>query len=280
MAPDEHRTADDGPVRRDHEADWIPGRGTGSGERSAGGESMTARRAIPALLAATVLVLAAAATSPVAAAATTAEPSVVVDLSADGSAEVSVTFTFDLDSDEERTAFEELRSNDSSMAVYEERFADRMAAVAANASAATDREMAIEGTDVAASTTDSTGVVTLTATWSGLAAVEGDRLVLTEPFASGFEPDRRFVVAVPDGYEVTETTPSPDERADGRLAWAAGTELDGFEVTMTTTDEGESGANGGSGGFLGGVGPGFGAVGALLGVVLIAVGAGLRSRRS
>jgi len=162
------------------------------------------------------------------------EPAFVVDLATDGSAEVVVTYTFDLE------------------------------------------------------TIDGTGDVTLSATWNGLAAVEDDTLVVTEPFASGFEPDRRFYLVGPDGYELESATPDPDERGDGYLAWEAGSDLDGFEVVASAVDGGsEDGITNGSDdegddGSGDGTatpdenGPGFGPLVALLALVAAAVIAGNR----
>ncbi|WP_225332689.1 DUF7345 domain-containing protein [Halomicrobium urmianum] len=191
------------------------------------------------LLIGAVALLAVAAAVPAPATAQDSEPAFVVDLAESGDAVVSVTYTFDLDGDAERQAFRELRDNESAREAFATRFGDRLRSVAANAADASGREMAIEDVTIDVQTDDRTGVVTLSADWRGLAATIDEGLVVTEPFASGFTPDRQFVVVLPDGYEAGEVTPEPDGTGDGRLTWSAGADLDGFELVA-----GESGGSG------------------------------------
>lgn len=170
-------------------------------------------------------------------------PAFVVALNGDGSARVVVSYTFDLTDEVRRAAFEELRANGAATEQFRERYRTRLAAVAGDAANATGREMIVSDVEATFVTSGETGVVTLSATWDGLAAVDGDRLTVAEPFASGFEPDRRFVV-VTDG-SVASVTPAPDSRTDGRLSWASGTSLAGFELVATAdgdgTDDGTDG---------------------------------------
>jgi hypothetical protein len=208
-------------------------------------------------------------------------PAFVVALSDDGTATVTVTYTFDLTDDDRRAAFEELRTNETATRTFEDRFRQRLRLVAADGANATGREMSVTDVSVAFETAADTGVVRLTATWEGLAATDGDRLVVTEPFASGFEPERRFVVLVPDGHAVDSVTPAPDDRADGRLEWAPGTPLDGFEVTAgpaggtATPTDGSDGTgddgDGGDGTTAGGDGSGFDVAVGLLALLTAAV---------
>lgn len=206
------------------------------------------------------------------------EPSFVVTLDADGSAEIAVTLTFDLTTDSERAAFEELRDNETAQAEARTKFRNRMESVAAAAQNETGREMSVEAASIELTTTDGgdTGIVVLSVTWTGLAAVENGRLVVTEPFASGFEPDRTFVVNWPDGHELDSATPSPDATSDTSATWDAGTDLDGFELAVAqptpaatpTPTETETPADGGA--------PGFGVGIALVALLVAAI---LASRR-
>lgn len=217
-------------------------------------------------------------------AATTAQtgerPSFVVTLDENGNAEFALTLTYNLTTDSEQAAFEELRDNETARAALRERFRNRMAAVAADAENATGREMSVENVRVDLSTTNGgeTGVVVLRVTYVGLAATDGDALVVTEPFASGFEPDRQFVVRGPDGYAVERATPEPAATGDGSVQYAAGTSLDGFRVTFapaTSTPTATGAPDGGDGGdaTTSNGQPGFGAVAVLvaLAVVLVAL---------
>lgn len=186
-----------------------------------------------------------------------------VALDAEGNADVAVTYTFDLETDSEKTAFDELRTNETARDAMATRFKNRLQAVAASASNKTGRDMAVTGASVDVNSTDSVGLVTLTVQWENLASVDDSgRMTVTEPFASGFEPNRTFTVSVPENYEITSATPEPDSTADGSASWAAGTSLSGFELVAEPTEEG-----------TGGDGAGFGvvvSVGALLGALLLA----------
>lgn len=205
-----------------------------------------------------------------------APPAFVVTIHEDRPADVTVTYTFDLTDDARKDAFEELRTNESAESAFEDRFRQQLQGVASDAANATDREMSVTAVDVGFETSGDTGVVRVTATWDGLAVTDGEGRTVTEPFASGFEPDRRFAVLVPDGYAVDTVTPSPDERHTGQLEWAAGTDLGGFELAASPTAEagadgsaGDDGSGGDSpvGATPGDTGPGFGALVAVLGVL-------------
>lgn len=182
------------------------------------------------------LVVGAAAAGPVAAA-DEPTPSLVVELDEEGDAEMTLTLAFDLEGDEEHDAFQTLRNDAEAREDARDRFADRMAAVAADVES--DREMDVTDASIElwTSADGDVGVVELQVTWTNLAAVEDGTLVVTEPFASGFEPDQPFTVQGPDGYEVVEPTPDPDSSNDTAASWTAGSDLSGFEVAFATPDQ-------------------------------------------
>ncbi|MFC6730837.1 hypothetical protein ACFQDG_19470, partial [Natronoarchaeum mannanilyticum] len=140
------------------------------------------------------------------------EPSLVVEVQADGDAVVTLTATYDLTSEAERDAFASLRNDESARENATRRYAARLDSVARNASDRVDREMRVpvDEADVSLEERGDVGVVRYSATWENLAAVEGDRLVVTEPFASNYGTDRPFVLVAPDGYELAGATPSVD----------------------------------------------------------------------
>ncbi|MFB6133228.1 MAG: hypothetical protein ABEJ44_07500 [Halanaeroarchaeum sp.] len=194
-----------------------------------------ARVALAASVAASVFFVA---VGPASAQSSVDRPAVVVDLETDGAANLTVVFTYDLTTDAERRAFETLRTDDEARAELESRFASRMDAVAAAVTRRTDRDVSVTRTGVAFDVVDdgATGVVRLTARFDDLAAVEQGRLVLTEPFASGFVSDRALVVREPAGYAVAEATPTPSETAGETVTWEAGTDFDGFELVLESVD--------------------------------------------
>lgn len=180
------------------------------------------------------------------------EEEFLVELDGEGNADVSVTSTYDLETDSERAAFEELRTNETAQEERLTKFRNRMEMVAADAGNTTGRDMTVDDASIDFSTANGgdTGVVMLSVTWNGLAALEGDRLVVTEPFASGFEPDRPFTVRWPDGYDRGDTVPTPATSTETSATWDAGTEFESFSLTVTgssTSPESDSAATDGSG---------------------------------
>lgn len=188
-----------------------------------------------------------------------------VDLDAAGDANVSVTYAYDLETDAERTAFDDLATNETARTRLATRFERRMAAVAADASTETGRSMAVGDATLAVESADGVGTVTLTVHWEQLAATDGDRLVVTEPFASGFQPDRTFTVRAPAGYEVASASPTPSSGGEAMVTWEAGTDLSGFELVGAPSET--------AGDESPGAGAGFGVVVAVVALVGVALAA-------
>lgn len=163
----------------------------------------------------------------------------VVELDETGAAEVSITFAHDLDTDDERAAFESLRENETAQAEYTERFENRMMAVSDDVSAATDRELSVGSSNIELHRSEDVGVVVLSLEWTNLAAVDGDQLILTEPFASGLDPDRALTVVVPDGYDIASTTPGSSSDDGTSVTWDSGVNLDDFELVFEARSETE-----------------------------------------
>ena len=180
----------------------------------------------------------------------------VVALDEDGSATVTLRETFDLTTESERLAFRELEQNESRTTALRESFAQRLRGVAAAAETATGRSMRIENTQTTVTADADTGTVAVSATWTGLAAVDGDRIVLSEPFDAEFDPNRTFVVRPPEGYRLSTVEPSPDSMDGEAAAWNADTSLDGFQAVATPAGTGSAG-------------PGFGVITALVAIALL-----------
>ncbi len=167
-----------------------------------------------------------------------AESVFLVELDADGSARVTLVTTFDLTTDSEREAFEALRANQTARERRTEVFATRMRSIATRAENNAGRDMAIRNAAMAFTTKNNTGIVALSVTWEGLAAQEGDRLRLREPFASGFTIDRPFRIVTPDGYERITATPTPTTQRQNSATWSANTTFDGFETKFAPSGAG------------------------------------------
>ena len=154
----------------------------------------------------------------------------IVALEDNGDATVTLRLEYDLTETDAAAAFEQLEVNTADRTTQ---YRDRLASVAEQTAAETGREMTITDADMTTRIDGNTGIVTISATWSNLAAVDDEgQLVVTEPFASGFAPDQRFVIVAPDGGAIVETSVSPDTRSTDRFTWEAGTDLSGFSATV------------------------------------------------
>ncbi|MFB6304812.1 MAG: PGF-CTERM sorting domain-containing protein [Haloferacaceae archaeon] len=215
------------------------------------------------------------------------EPALVVDLEEDGSATVTLRLTYDLTTDAERSAFEDLRNSESTRREALTRYRERMSRVANASENETGRSMSVSGGSVDLTRTDDdVGVVRLSVEWEGLAATRDGRLVVTTPFDDGYDPDRRLVVTGPEGYEVADVSPEPASREGTTLRWDAETSLEGFSVTYAPSADGGTATGGtdtptptpaGDGGGSGGSAPGFGVAAAI--AALLAAGVALIRRR-
>lgn len=203
---------------------------------------MATRRLRTVALAVTMVVFVAtvgAAGSTVATAESPTEPAFVVDLEPDGDATVTLVVIYDLTDDSDQQAFDALEDDPAEIT---DDFEQRLSRIAAQTATDTGREMSVGGVEAEFETVDERGVVSVSAQWQQLAAVSGDQLTLSEPFASEFQPDRLFVVTPPEGYQLTETSHAPAEGTDGSAQWSSGSSLSGFTTTFvadgaTSTDE-------------------------------------------
>lgn len=192
----------------------------------------------------------------------------LVELDADGDAAVEYTNHTDLNDDDQREWYEAVRDDAEAQASVAERRRGEMQFVTDRANEEVDREIRVGEVSVETETDGDVGIVTYRFEWENLAAVDGDRVVLSVPFSLYTEFDRELVVVAPDGYELTSATPEPEHRNETTASWPGLTELTGFEVVAT--GRGGDGADG-DGTF--GAGTGFGvplAVGSLLAATMLA----------
>lgn len=195
----------------------------------------------------------------------TEDTTFVADLAEDGDATVTLRLSFDLDREEERQALARLRENRSTIAAE---FEEELAAVAARTADRTGREMRVSGSSVRVSTDGSTGVVELSATWVGLAAVEDGRLVVSEPFSEAFRPPGRFEIRGPEGFELDAAAPASETTAAPGASWPAGSSLDGLQVAFVPADSSTSQSL-----------PGFGFPAGIVAVGVVAAVAVIAARR-
>lgn len=157
----------------------------------------------------------------------------VIAVDADGDATVTLRLTYDLTDADEEAAFERI---DDDTANATARFHERLSAVAVRTADATGREMRVSDSGASVSTTDGVGTIQLTASWTNLAAVDGERLTVAEPFASEFRPDRAFVLLAPDGYALANASVPAAATTDAGAVWESGADLTGFSATLAPDD--------------------------------------------
>lgn len=169
------------------------------------------------------------------------EPVFEIELDRNGSARVTLTLAFDLTTGAEQDAFRTLREDDRARTDVTTRFRDRLRSIANESEDRTGREMRVYDAtaDLAVTDGNETGIVALSVAWDGLAAVRDGHLIVTEPFASGYTPDRTFIVRVdaPEGYRLTAARPTPKSRSGTTATWEAGTKLKGFRVAFSPERE-------------------------------------------
>lgn len=172
----------------------------------------------------------------------------VVSLEADGDATVTKVTRYNLSNGTQRRTFERLASNETARQQRVDAFRDYLAKGAAIARQRTDRDVAVGEVTANLTRRNETGIVRLRGRWSNVAAVDGRRVVLTEPFASGLPVNRTLVVRGPDGYIRVGTRPSPARALRNEASWGDRTDLSGFvaefgdpdAATATSTDTPES----------------------------------------
>ena len=174
--------------------------------------STAARFALPAAVAIVVLVAVIATVPPPALAQEESEgkSTFAIQLRSDGDARFTVTLEFQLESEEEVDAFEQLEdehvagsTSPLSVQPYER--------AAAGAAEATGRQMAIRDVERVADRQNRTGKLVLSFTWTSFARVSDDRLLVGDAFRtpSGtwlpqLRANQELVVSFPQGYEVQQ----------------------------------------------------------------------------
>ena len=127
-----------------------------------------------------------------------------IDLQADRSAEWTVTTEYELTTDDQQAAFDELAADFESgsaagpdVSLYEN--------LAARTSEQTGREMAIEDVDRSSSRDGEVGRLVLSFRWTGFLEADGERLVFDDAIAAGDET--AWLTTLSEQQEVRITTP-------------------------------------------------------------------------
>lgn len=132
-----------------------------------------------------------------------------LELDAEGGAEVTYVTSYNLSNDSERATYERVADNESRQAEFREDVVAELEAAAANGSEATGYEMAIRNASVRTDEQDGFGRVEVQADWHALAFFDQRRVIVFEPFRSGYRPDRDIAIHGPEDYRRNRTAPQP-----------------------------------------------------------------------
>jgi len=132
-----------------------------------------------------------------------------IELEGDGDATVYYVDSYDLEADEERATYESYAENETRRAEFRQAAVVELEAAAGNGSEAAAWEMRIDNVSVRTYEQDGYGRVEVRVDWKRLAYADQRRVIVAEPFRSGYEPDREVAIHGPKGYRRNVTAPSP-----------------------------------------------------------------------
>ena len=172
-----------------------------------------------------------------------------IELTSDGDAEWTVTTRIHgLETEEDRQAFQEFASDVESGQRDVGYSRETFERFAAEASAATGREMRIRNESWSSEIRNETGYLSYSFTWTNFATVEDDELVLGDAFLTrsgtwltGLDEGQRLVIAVPDDYAVGSwgiTAASDSGFEDGEIQWTGPVTFEPGDIQVTFVDTG------------------------------------------
>ncbi|MGM0372282.1 MAG: DUF7345 domain-containing protein [Halobacteriota archaeon] len=177
-----------------------------------------------ALLVGVLLALLLGVAAPAAATPTHEETTFAVEIQETGDAVWTVSTSYTLESDADRAAFDQLRS-EFEAGTGPGPSVDTFRSAADQVAAETDRDMQITSVDRSSSVTEAenvTGTLTLAFTWTNFAVVTEKQVSVESALAGGWFGDlganQTLTIEPPSGYRVQTATPSTDI-VDGALCW-------------------------------------------------------------
>lgn len=132
-----------------------------------------------------------------------------VELDAEGDAVVYYVDAYDLSNDSERSTYEAYVDDESRRAAFREDAVADLEAAAETGSEETAWNMTIRNASVRTYERDGYGRVEVRAEWEGLAFHDSRRVIVAQPFRSGYEPSRKLAIHGPEGYRRNRTAPPP-----------------------------------------------------------------------
>lgn len=187
-----------------------------------------------------------------------------IELQADGDATVHYIKSYNLSNESERARYEEYTSNESARQALRERWVAEWEEAAAGARERSNLEMRIENPRVETFEQEGYGRVAVIVDWRNMARAEENRVVITEPFSGGYDPNvTRVALHGPPGYRRSTTSPEPARARANSTLWNPETSnLSQFHNEFVVPNQDDGGGDGG--------GDGSQAIGTFLGAVLLA----------
>ncbi len=168
------------------------------------------------------------------------EPSRTVlglELTADGHATVHYVTSFDLSDPDERATFEDYADNETRRARFREAAVAELRSASETANENTEYEMTVRDPSVRTYEEGGYGRVEVLAAWHGLAYYDDRRVIVAQPFRSGYRPDRNVAIHGPDGYRRNRTAPQPIRaRRNGVLIDTPTSDFSNFFVEFVDPD--------------------------------------------
>ncbi len=155
-----------------------------------------------------------------------AEISYTFDIDTQGNAWYIIEYRTLLDSQDRINEFDEFKLVVEGNSTHKAEFEARMRDIVAKAGIATSRPMIASDFDVSVTTQNSAtgnyGIVRYSFMWGNFAEVSGSSMVIGDVFFGGqyISTGDTFIIKVPDGYEVSEVTPTPDSERKSELIWS------------------------------------------------------------
>ncbi|WP_436935800.1 helix-turn-helix transcriptional regulator [Halovenus marina] len=174
-----------------------------------------------------------------------------VSIEEDTDAAWTVEYRLRLDTDEDRQAFEDIRTDiDANPDAYTDQFRARMNGTADTAESTTNRSMTITEMTVSAQKEQlpqEYGVVTYTFRWSNFAATDGERLVVGDAIQGMFlDEETTLLISWTDAHELLDASPDPTETREQSVVYTGELTFGGEQPQIELGPPGAS--SGGSGG--------------------------------
>jgi len=132
-----------------------------------------------------------------------------IELGPQGEATVTWVDSYDLSNDSQRATYEAYADNESRRAEFRAAAVADLESGAEIGSEATGWDMAIRNATVRTYEADGYGRVEVTADWEAFAFYDERKVIVAQPFRSGYHPDRDIAIHGPEGYRRNRSAPEP-----------------------------------------------------------------------